>query len=332
MTEKEMLTMLERALSPLNDTMQSLSSEVKGTNRRLDALSAEMDGLKAEVGTLRDEVNGVKAELGAFKEEVHAELDTLHGEVNGVKAELGAFKEEVHAELDTLHGEVNGLKAEVGTLRDEVSGVKAEVGTLRDEVSGVKAELGAFKEEVHAELDTLHGEVNGLKAEVGTLQDGVNGVRVILESKISREIQLLSEGHEAIAARLPDPEAQEALEERVSVVEAVVRFQGEQIQELKRRSDVPGARGRTAGHGNWKTGKQAADTPVSAACFRREARGPAAKGGFRRAALPVCTACRALIPSEPAGINPGRTPALKTQRPFSGPYTPDASADSGRRC
>lgn len=156
MTEKEMLTMLERALSPLNDTMQSLSSEVKGTNRRLDALSAEMDGLKAEVGTLRDEVNGVKAEVGAFKEEVHAELDTLHG------------------------------------------------------------------------------EVNGLKAEVGTLQDGVNGVRVILESKISREIQLLSEGHEAIAARLPDPEAQEALEERVSVVEAVVRFQGEQIQELKK--------------------------------------------------------------------------------------------------
>ena len=48
------------------------------------------------------------------------------------------------------------------------------------------------------------------------------------------EIQLLSEGHEAIAARLPDPEAQEALEERVSVVEAVVRFQGEQIQELKK--------------------------------------------------------------------------------------------------
>ena len=66
------------------------------------------------------------------------------------------------------------------------------------------------------------------------IKSDISGIKVILDTKIQRDINLLSEGHDAILERFPDPENIEALEARVTAVEAVVKLHSKDIQKLKK--------------------------------------------------------------------------------------------------
>ena len=62
------------------------------------------------------------------------------------------------------------------------------------------------------------------------IRSDINGIKVILDTKIQRDINLLSEGHDAILERLPDPENIDALEARVTAAEAVVKLHSKDIE------------------------------------------------------------------------------------------------------
>ncbi|MCQ4862740.1 hypothetical protein [Pseudoflavonifractor phocaeensis] len=66
------------------------------------------------------------------------------------------------------------------------------------------------------------------------LKEDINGIKVMLDIDVRRDINLLSEGQEQILERLPDPADLEAVEARLSAVEAVVRVHSKKIQELKK--------------------------------------------------------------------------------------------------
>ena len=66
------------------------------------------------------------------------------------------------------------------------------------------------------------------------LDNGINGVKIILDEQISREINLLAEGHQTILDKFPDTDDLETMEARLSAVEMVVRKHSKEIQNLKK--------------------------------------------------------------------------------------------------
>lgn len=65
------------------------------------------------------------------------------------------------------------------------------------------------------------------------IRDEISGIKVIIDTEIRRDINLLAEGQAAILARLPDPAEMEDVQERLSAAEAVLKVHSQEIHRLK---------------------------------------------------------------------------------------------------
>ena len=65
------------------------------------------------------------------------------------------------------------------------------------------------------------------------IRDEISGIKVIIDTEIRRDINLLAEGQAAILARLPDPAEMEDVQERLSAAETVLKVHSQEIRKLK---------------------------------------------------------------------------------------------------
>lgn len=65
------------------------------------------------------------------------------------------------------------------------------------------------------------------------IRDEISGIKVIIDTEIRRDINLLAEGQAAILARLPDPAEMEDVQERLSAAETVLKVHSQEIHKLK---------------------------------------------------------------------------------------------------
>ena len=84
-----------------------------------------------------------------------------------------------------------------------------------------------------ASLITASEERMGSKLDE-TKQDIMQGVAVLMESKFGPRFNLLAEGQQAIREQLPPAEDWEALDARVSALEAMVKKLSREITHLKK--------------------------------------------------------------------------------------------------
>lgn len=65
-------------------------------------------------------------------------------------------------------------------------------------------------------------------------KDLLNGVQVLMENTVQTQINLVGEDVQIIRERMPDTDELEAMEARLSAVEAVVKKHSKDIQNLKK--------------------------------------------------------------------------------------------------
>ena len=82
--------------------------------------------------------------------------------------------------------------------------------------------------------DMLEAMRQLIREETQVMKNEIDGIKVLLDTEFRRNESLLAEGQEMILERLPDPAVQEALDARVSAIEAVVKLHNRQIQALKK--------------------------------------------------------------------------------------------------
>lgn len=95
--------------------------------------------------------------------------------------------------------------------------------------------LEAMRQVIREETEKVVEEkTSPIVKRLDAVETAVSGVKVLLETDIHRDINLLSEGHQTILERLPDTDEIEALEARLSAVEVVIKKHSKDIQNLKK--------------------------------------------------------------------------------------------------
>ena len=105
--------------------------------------------------------------------------------------------------------------------------------TEKELLQAIEGMLAPIQNDI-TQLRSLSDKVDAMDKKLESLAREVSGTKVLLDAEVYRDIKLLAEGQSLILERLPSPEEQEALETRVSAVEAVVKLHSKQIAELKK--------------------------------------------------------------------------------------------------
>ena len=85
----------------------------------------------------------------------------------------------------------------------------------------------SLKSDVEQQFDTVKSELHNVRSDL-------DNMRILIDTEMRRDIQLLAEGHEIILERLPDSTDLDATEARLSAVEAVIKKHSKDIQSLKK--------------------------------------------------------------------------------------------------
>lgn len=88
--------------------------------------------------------------------------------------------------------------------------------------------LEAMRQMVEGLEDKMDKKLEAQKKEL------LNGVKVLMENTVQTQINLVGEDVQIIRERMPDSDELEAMEARLSAVEAVVKKHSKDIQDLKR--------------------------------------------------------------------------------------------------
>lgn len=83
-------------------------------------------------------------------------------------------------------------------------------------------------------LEAMRQMLEPINSRLERLENETRGIKVLLDTEIHRDINLLAEGHQVILDRLPDADEVEAIEARLSAVEVVIRKHSKDIQNLKK--------------------------------------------------------------------------------------------------
>lgn len=83
-------------------------------------------------------------------------------------------------------------------------------------------------------LEAMRQLVEPINARLEKLEMETSGIKVLLDTDIHKSIALLGEGQQIIIDRLPDSAEIEAIEARLSAVEAIMRKHNRDINELKK--------------------------------------------------------------------------------------------------
>lgn len=88
--------------------------------------------------------------------------------------------------------------------------------------------LEAMRQMVEGLEDKIDKKLETQKKEL------LNGVKVLMENTVQTQINLVGEDVQIIRERMPDSDELEAMEARLSAVEAVVKKHSKDIQNLKK--------------------------------------------------------------------------------------------------
>ena len=152
-------------------------------------------------------------------------------------------QEEIRAETAGLRAEMAGLQIEMADVMDtKLDGLKVEMADVMDaKLDGLKVEMA----------DVMDAKLDGLKVEMSDLMDAkltvnnkalkaeiMDGFHIVIEDKVSKEIRLIAEQHDSLVRKQQELERVDErtadLEDRVQVIEVVVRKHTGEIQELQR--------------------------------------------------------------------------------------------------
>lgn len=128
-------------------------------------------------------------------------------------------------------------QAMLETMAKLLAPIQETLQTMSARFDGVDERLDGIDKRldgVEKRLDGVEKRLDSVEERLDAVEQEARKANVVLETEIRRDINLLFEGHQLILERLTPREAQEALEERVSTLEAVARLHGEQLRELKR--------------------------------------------------------------------------------------------------
>ena len=121
------------------------------------------------------------------------------------------------------------MSARFDGVDERLDGIDKRLDSVDKRLDGVDERLDG----VEKRLDGVEKRLDSVEERLDAVEQEARKANVVLETEIRRDINLLFEGHQLILERLTPREAQEALEERVSTLEAVSRLHGEQLRELK---------------------------------------------------------------------------------------------------
>ncbi|WP_300345932.1 hypothetical protein [uncultured Oscillibacter sp.] len=169
----------------------------------LGAMNRRMDTMQEDISVLRSG-SATKEDVGALKEDM-----------GSLKEDVGTLKEDV----GTLKEDVGALKGDVGTLKGDVGTLKGDVGTLKGDVGTLKGDIAAHKREMATKEDLRHAK---------------GEMMALMEAYFEPKFDLLAEQIKLIQEKQVPMETMEQTEDRLDVLEAVVKSHSAEIRRLKK--------------------------------------------------------------------------------------------------
>ena len=169
----------------------------------LGAMNRRMDTMQEDISVLRSG-SATKEDVGTLKEDI-----------GSLKEDVGTLKEDVGA----LKGDVGTLKGDVGTLKGDVGTLKGDVGALKKDVGALKEDIAAHKREMATKEDLRHAK---------------GEMMALMEAYFEPKFDLLAEQIKLIQEKQVPMEAMEQTEDRLDVLEAVVKSHSAEIRRLKK--------------------------------------------------------------------------------------------------
>ena len=134
--------------------------------------------------------------------------------------------------MDTMQEDISVLrsgsatKEDVGALKEDMGSLKEDVGTLKEDVGTLKGDVGTLKEDIAAH-----------KREMATKEDlrhAKGEMMALMEAYFEPKFDLLAEQIKLIQEKQVPMEAMEQTEDRLDVLEAVVKSHSAEIRRLKK--------------------------------------------------------------------------------------------------
>ena len=134
--------------------------------------------------------------------------------------------------MDTMQEDISVLrsgsatKEDVGALKEDMGSLKEDVGTLKEDVGALKGDVG-----------TLKGDIAAHKREMATKEDlrhAKGEMMALMEAYFEPKFDLLAEQIKLIQEKQVPMETMEQTEDRLDVLEAVVKSHSAEIRRLKK--------------------------------------------------------------------------------------------------
>ena len=134
--------------------------------------------------------------------------------------------------MDTMQEDISVLrsgsatKEDVGALKEDIGSLKEDVGTLKGDVGTLKGDVGTLKEDIAAH-----------KREMATKEDlrhAKGEMMALMEAYFEPKFDLLAEQIKLIQEKQVPMESMEQTEDRLDVLEAVVKSHSAEIRRLKK--------------------------------------------------------------------------------------------------
>ena len=127
--------------------------------------------------------------------------------------------------MDTMQEDISVLrsgsatKEDVGALKEDIGSLKEDVGTLKGDVGTLKEDIAAHKREMATKEDLRHAK---------------GEMMALMEAYFEPKFDLLAEQIKLIQEKQVPMEAMEQTEDRLDVLEAVVKSHSAEIRRLKK--------------------------------------------------------------------------------------------------
>lgn len=127
--------------------------------------------------------------------------------------------------MDTMQEDISVLrsgsatKEDVGALKEDIGSLKGDVGALKGDVGTLKEDIAAHKREMATKEDLRHAK---------------GEMMALMEAYFEPKFDLLAEQIKLIQEKQVPMEAMEQTEDRLDVLEAVVKSHSAEIRRLKK--------------------------------------------------------------------------------------------------
>ena len=127
--------------------------------------------------------------------------------------------------MDTMQEDISVLrsgsatKEDIGSLKEDVGALKGDVGALKGDVGTLKEDIAAHKREMATKEDLRHAK---------------GEMMALMEAYFEPKFDLLAEQIKLIQEKQVPMETMEQTEDRLDVLEAVVKSHSAEIRRLKK--------------------------------------------------------------------------------------------------